>query len=312
MFSPNCSTLGAKCAASSVASEPLWSTTWPSTRRRPTWSLRARSARSALRRLTTWTSTCLWCTRWRTRRARGAAASSRCSTTCKPSRWAARRRIKTRRGDGRESRSAAWLHKLEEVGRCTCEFTIKMRSGIKVSPQTCFGGCRLYFRAVSKSLELRKDQQSEVTKINRLVVALEHKATVCRMRKSVVSARSQERDDADCFYLQTVLFFFCCFAKVRFGFKTGPVAFAAMDVLHDSWNVRWINQLNYSPNEHLGVLCTKTSGQVEFEWSLFWATPFFEQELEVFLCRLTPTKAVSYSLCVIVHPSGQKQQSSLP
>lgn len=112
LFSHNYFTLGAKCAASSVASEPLWNTTWPSTRRRPTWSLRARFARSALRRLITWTSTCLWCTRWRTWRVREAAANSSRSTTCKLSRWVARRCIKTRRGDGRESRSAAWLHKL--------------------------------------------------------------------------------------------------------------------------------------------------------------------------------------------------------
>lgn len=133
------------------------------------------------------------------------------------------------------------------------------------------------------------------SKINRLVVALQHKAAVCRMRKSLVSVRSQEREDADFFFqLQTALLWGFCIAKVRFGFKTGPVVY--------SWNIRWINQLNYCQNyrqnQHLGVICTQKSGKVELEWSLFWATPFFEQEFEAFYAA-SPQQRLCHTRCVL-------------
>lgn len=54
------------------------------------------------------------------------------------------------------------------------------------------------------------------SKINRLVVELEHKAAVCRVRKSVLLARSQTRNHTERFKLQTVLFFFFLHRQIIF------------------------------------------------------------------------------------------------
>lgn len=48
----------------------------------------------------------------------------------------------------------------------------------------------------------------------------------------------------------------------------------------------------------LGSPMHKNSGKVEFEWSLFWATPFFEQEFEVFYAA-SPQQKLCHTHCVL-------------